>query len=119
MARMILRSYMDRLGSELEILINDMDTKQRFIENPQDILDFTVEIEGDKKLHNKKIYEAVRIIYSFVSALAWRLGPEGDLSGKIDNFDINKLLAITGEVDSEQSTKGEGVSILDELDDIV
>lgn len=119
LARMILKSYMDRFGSELEMLINDMDSKELFIENPQDILDFTVEIEGDKKLHNKKIYEAVRIIYSFVSALVWRLGPEGDLSGKIDNFDISKSSSITGEADSKQPSKEAGGSILDELDDIV
>lgn len=119
MARMILRSYMDRLGSELEMLITDMDTKQRFIENPQDILDFTVEIEGDKKLHNKKIYEAMRIIYSFVFALVWRLGPEGDLSGKIDNFDISKSSSGTEEPEVKQFLKEEGISILDELDDIV
>lgn len=119
MARMILRSYMDRLGSELEILITDMDSRQRFIENPQDILDFTVEIEGDKKLHNKKIYEAVKVIYSFVSALVWRLGPEGDLSGKIDNFDVSQSASVTGEAEPRKSSKVEGVSILDELDDII
>lgn len=119
MSRMVLKAYMDRLGSELEMLISDMDSKQRFIENPQDILDFTVEIEGDKKLHNKKIYEALRIIYSFVAALVWSLGPEGNLSGKIDNFVMDQTAAITGEAEPEESSKGEGGSILDELDDII
>jgi len=119
MARMVLRSYMDRLGSELEMLINDMDMKQRFIENPQDILDFSLDIEGDKKLHNKKIFEAIKIIYSFVTALAYRLGPEGDLSGKIDNYEIKKIDDLYSDTESGKTIKGEGGSILDELDDII
>jgi hypothetical protein len=119
MARMVLRSYMDRLGSELEMLINDMDNRQRFIENPQDILDFSLDIEGEKKLHNKKIYEGLKIIYSFVSALVYRLGPGGDLSGKIDNYEIKKAEDLSLESESEKISKGEGGSILDELDDIL
>ena len=117
MARMVLRSNMDRLGSELEMLITDMDNRQRFIENPQDVLDFTLDIEGEKKLHNKKIFEALKIIYSFVSALVYRLGPDGDLSGKIDNYEIKKIDDLSSE--PEKTVKGEGGSILDELDDII
>jgi hypothetical protein len=117
MARMVLRSYMERFGAELEILINDMDSRQRFIENPQDVLDFSLDIEGEKKLHNKKIYEGLKIIYSFVSALVYRLGPDGDLSGKIDNYEIKKIEDISSE--PEKPAKGEGGSILDELDDII
>ena len=114
---MVLRSNMDRLGSELEMLITDMDNRQRFIENPQDVLDFTLDIEGEKKLHNKKIFEALKIIYSFVSALVYRLGPDGDLSGKIDNYEIKKIDDLSSE--PEKTVKGEGGSILDELDDII
>ena len=117
MARMVLRSNMDRLGSELEMLINDMDSRQRFIENPQDVLDFSLDIEGEKKLHNKKIYEALKIIYSFVSALVYKLGPDGDLSGKIDNYEVKKIDDLSSE--PEKTSKGEGGSILDELDDII
>lgn len=119
MARMVLKSYMERLASELEILISDMDSRQRFIENPQDVLDFTVQIEGDKKLHNKKIYEALIAIFSYISALIHRLGPDGDLSGKIDRFDESKS-PVPSDTDKEvRGDKREGDSILDELDDII
>ncbi len=119
MARMVLRSYMEKLASELELLISDMDGKQRFIENPQEVLDFTVEIEGDKKLHNKKLYEALTAIYSYISALVYRLGPDGDLSGKIDNYDESKSIA-SSDIDNEvKPEKKVGDSILDELDDII
>ncbi len=119
MARMVLRSYMEKLGSELEILISDMDGRQRFIENPQDILDFTVEIEGEKKLHNKKLYEALTAIYSYISALVYRLGPDGDLSGKIDNYDDSKSIAAAETENEVKPLKRGGDSILDELDDIL
>lgn len=119
MARMVLKSYMERLGSELEMLISDMDSRQRFIENPQDLLDFTVEIEGDKKLHNKKIYEALTVIYSFISALIYRLGPDGDLSGRIDRYDESKSPEPSGTDNKINDEKRGGDSILDELDDII
>lgn len=119
MARMVLKSYMERLGSELEMLISDMDSRQRFIENPQDLLDFTVEIEGDKKLHNKKIYEALTVIYSFISALIYRLGPDGDLSGRIDRYDESKSPEPSGTDNKVNDEKRGGDSILDELDDII
>jgi hypothetical protein len=73
---------MDDLASELRILINDINSEQKFIANPQDVFEFNRSIEGEKKLNKKKIYDAIITLYNFASAFSYRLSSEGDLSGK-------------------------------------
>jgi len=112
---------MDNLTSELSVLIEDMNGKQRFINNPQDMLEFNYEIEGDKKLKNKKIYEAIQIIYNYASAFSYRVGSGGDLSGKLE-FDENETqIPEVNEEESSGEKKGEKSkeSIFDELDDVI
>lgn len=125
MSRMMIKSFMENLASELSILIDDMNSRQKYIANPQDILEFSYDIEGDKKLKNKKVYEAVGIIYDFATALSYRISSEGDLSGKLEFQENEKQIEIEDEnikenKDSDDVKKtGSGESIFDELDDII
>ncbi|PKL18395.1 MAG: hypothetical protein CVV49_05915 [Spirochaetae bacterium HGW-Spirochaetae-5] len=117
MSRMVIKSLMDNLAAEFEVLIDDMNGRMKFISNPQDILEFSYEIEGEKKLKNKKIYEAIEIIYNYASALSHRISSEGDLSGKLE-FDENEKQPENRDSGEPKTVKTEG-SIFDELDDII
>ncbi len=117
MSRMVIKSLMDNLAAEFEVLIDDMNGRMKFISNPQDVLEFSYEIEGEKKLKNKKIYEAIEIIYNYASALSHRISSEGDLSGKLE-FDENEKQPETRDSDEPKTVKTDG-SIFDELDDII
>lgn len=108
---------MDNLAAELAVLIDDMNGRMKYISNPQDILEFSYEIEGDKKLKNKKIYEAIEIIYNYASAMSHRISSEGDLSGKLE-FDENEKQPEDKDTNETKTTKAGG-SIFDELDDII
>lgn len=117
MSRMVIKSFMDNLAVELEELINDMNGRMKYISNPQDVLEFSYEIEGDKKLKNKKIYQAIEIIFNYASALSYRISSAGDLSGKLE-FDENEKTVEDTESNVTKSEKSGG-SIFDELDDII
>ena len=116
MARMVLKSFMQKVADELAGLVKDNDEKQKYILNPQDVLEFSYDIEGDKKLNNTKIYEALIAVHSYTSALAYRLGPAGDLSGKLE-FSRSDIPPDSS--DETGKEKNESGSILDELDDIL
>jgi len=118
MSRMVIKSFMDNLASELNILIDDMNGNQRFISNPQDILEFIYEIEGDKKLKDKKVYEAIEIVFNYASALSYRIGSGGDLSGKLE-FDVNEKQMKSEEKTEENTNNKSSESIFDELDDVI
>jgi hypothetical protein len=118
LVRMTIRSFMENLASELGGLIEDMNGEQKFISNPQDILEFSYEIEGDKKLKNRKIFEAVEIIYNYASAFVYRLSNDGDLSGKLE-FDENDKKTETESVNSGIKKESGSESLFDELDDII
>jgi len=125
-ARSGVYNFMKNVADIMKRLSDDMESGQVHIANPQDIIEFEFEIEGNKKLHGKKIYEAVFNVYCFAMAFLSRLEPGGDLSG-------------TGEMDGgDPITMGSGVleepvkegldplieeqpdkSILDELDDMI
>jgi hypothetical protein len=128
-ARNAVKSYMDRLSSDLEVLIEDYHDEKKLIENPDDVLEFIPQIEGEKKINGKTISQAIVITYNFAAALSHRLGFGGDLTGNIE-FDteeqIRKGLEGAGthsEGDEEKEVIGSleesDKSILDELDDIL
>ncbi len=122
MSRMVIKSFMDNLAAELNILIDDINGRQRFISNPQDILEFSFEIEGDKKLKNKKIYEALELVYNYASALSYRISSDGDLSGKLEFDEIDKPSSADEKSEkSSEKIKEDRLeeSIFDELDDIL
>jgi hypothetical protein len=119
MARMAIKAFMDNLSSELKALIDDMNGLQKFISNPQDILEFSYELEGDKKLKDKKVFEAVEIIFNYASALSYRISPDGDLSGKLEFEENEKQAVIKSDNIDETKTDNVKNSIFDELDDII
>ncbi len=117
MSRMVIKSFMENLASELNNLLEDINENQRYISNPQDVLEFSYGIEGDKKLNSKKIYEAIEMIYNYASALSYRIGPEGDLSGKLEFEEGDKQFE-SGDLKTEKS-ENPGESLFTELDDII
>lgn len=117
--RMIVKAFMDKVSDEFKKLIDDMESDQKIVENPQEELTFNTEIEGNRKLNKLKIYEAINNAYYYASALAYRLGTEGDLSGDLEFREGEETL--TDERDTSQSQKEESTekSVIDELDDLL
>jgi len=132
--RSIIKAFMDDLTAELKVLINDMDSEQKFVANPQDMLEFNPALEGEKKLNKRKIYEAIKTLYNFASALSYRISSDGDLTGRSEFNESKKLINTEDESssqNSENNTSGKDdnndndkedkskKTILDELDDLV
>jgi hypothetical protein len=109
---------MEDLAAELSTLINDINSEQKFIANPQDILEFNLSIEGEKKLNKKKVYDAITTLYNFASAFSYRISSDGDLSGKLELTGNEKRVNIESESPPENPDESKK-SILGELDDIV
>jgi len=130
--RNVIKKFMDDLVAELRILINDTNSEQKFIANPQDIFEFNKAIEGEKKLNKRKIYDSVTALYNFASAFSYRISPAGDLSGKAEFKEDQKIIIEeenekTSNIDDENPTTNTDEntdekskkSIFDELEDLV
>lgn len=128
-ARNAVKLFMDRLSSDLSILIEDYKGEKKLIENPDEILEFISQIEGEKKIHGKSINRAIMIINNYASAFSHRLSFGGDLTGSIE-FDTEEQMkrgieetVSQREGDEEKEVIGSleesDKSILDELDDIL
>ncbi len=115
-SRYTIRVFMDNVSSLLAELVEDMNARQLYINNPQDILELFYEIEGEKKLKNKKIYDAIQIAQRFAAAMAFRLKPGGDLTGTTEFMEDAESIK-SGFADEGDSSKKD--SILDELEDII
>jgi len=114
--RYIIRVFMDNVAHVLSELVDDMNGRQFYINNPQDILELFYQIEGEKKLKDKKIYDSIQIAQRFAAAMAHRLSPGGDLTGTTE-FSDESAIASEGAQGEQVSEKRD--SILDELDDII
>jgi len=121
----VVRAYMNEIAQEFKILVEDMDNQQLHIDNPQEELVFDPLIEGEKKIHNKKIYEAIHIVHSYASAFVHRLSQDGDLSGDLE-FKKEELELIQKRMqESAAQDKPEDLasprekSVLEELDDLL
>ena len=120
----VVRDYMIQITEELEVLIEDMNSHQIYIENPQEELVFDPLIEGDKKINGKKIYQALYIVYCFALAFAFRLSDSGDLSGdlefkKEEMEEIQKQQKEMAKQVQEKKENEKKKSVLEELDDMV
>jgi hypothetical protein len=120
----IVRNYMNEISQELQMLLDDMNSHQIYIENPQEELAFDPAIEGEKKINGKKIYEAIYVIYCYVLAFAYRLSQEGDLSGDLEfkKEELDQMKDQKKEQDKavkESPDKKSDKSILEELDDMI
>jgi hypothetical protein len=119
----VIREYMLEISQELKVLLEDMNSHQLYIENPQDMLTFDPLIEGEKKINGKKIYEALTIVYCYALAFAHRLSQDGDLSGNLEfkkeEMDQLQNQSEGGPASSEKQEKKAEKSVLDELDDMI
>src|SRR4030042_753276 len=120
----VIREYMLEVNQELKVLMEDMDSHQLYIANPQEMLTFDPLIEGEKKINGKRIYEAIVIVYSYALAFAYRLSQEGDLSGNLEfkKEELDKLQSLPKVDDSAPAGKTEKQkekSPLEELDDMI
>lgn len=131
-ARMTIASYMEKVANELKVLIDDMNGQQLIVANPQDALNFESEIEGEKKLSGKKVYECIYLTYCFAGALAYRLSIGGDLAGGqqvVQKENASQAQQSTPEQahantavpkhKTEKPSSGDNESILKELDDLL
>lgn len=147
MARMKSRALMEAVSENTGKLIGEDNPEQagentafsRYIENPEEILEFDA-VEGNEKLNNKKIIDAFKIVYKYSTALAHRLSLEGDLSGELQ-FDPEKMPeqgssgqapavdmvsiqevdsdAVDGSENDQKKKKSDSGSVLEELDDFL
>ena len=118
-ARMMIKIFMEKTADQLDTLVQDMNERQMYISNPQDMIELNPEIEGEKKLHGLKIYEAIQAVRNFAAALAYRLGPEGDLYGKLEYEESAESKTEKDPGSTPSRPAGKAPSILDELDDIL
>ncbi|MBN1495796.1 MAG: hypothetical protein JXA07_03450 [Spirochaetes bacterium] len=117
----VVRDYMMEIVQELEVLLEDMDSHQLYIENPQEVLTFDTLIEGEKKINGKKIYEALYLVYCYAFAFAYRLSLGGDLSGDLEfkKEELEQMRQQSEEAAAEDSEKKQDKSVLEELDDML
>ena len=71
---------MDAIHDILSTVINDYNGQRRLLQNPDDQLDFTKDLDSAKKLHGRKIIEAIVESFLFSSAFHFLL-TYGQLAG--------------------------------------
>ena len=79
-ARNKVAEAMDATHDILSTVINDYNGQRRLLQNPDDQLDFTKDLDYGKKLHGRKIIEAIVEAFLFSSAFHFLL-TYGELSG--------------------------------------
>ncbi|HQG43777.1 MAG TPA: hypothetical protein PLH80_05660, partial [Spirochaetota bacterium] len=102
-----------------------MDEEHKIVDNPQDFLEFDINVESAHLLQDKKVYEAIHLAYFYACALSYRL-QEGDLAGDVAFKDGETPLAIvqhnekssSASEPGDTSTKKESSSVIQELDDL-
>lgn len=122
-------TFMETLTDELRIIIDDMDSEQKLITNPQDVIEFDVNIEGEKKLNGKKVYEAVGLVYAFGLAYVERMSQQFEKSAVPDNASGETPVETVQKREThqieEKKESGEGAhetqekSVIQELDDLL
>ena len=133
-ARNNVKVFMERLCKELKHIIEDMNIARSIIINPEDLITFETEIEGDKILNNKDISEAIIFMYNYAEAFIYRLGIDGDLSGSTEfgegeqniidsdifkeNPQSDKRPVIEERLLKEKESQKK-ISVLNELDDLL
>ncbi len=79
-ARIKLATAMKEVENVLSVVISDYNTSKRFLQNPDTVLYFDKNVDGEKKLHGKKIIEAIIEAFLFASSFVFLLN-FGELSG--------------------------------------
>ena len=133
-ARNCIKLFMEKLCKELKPIIEDMSRAKCIVINPEELITFETEIEGEKIINNKNICEAINCMYNYAEAFIYRLSIEGDLSGSTEFaegeqniFESNifkespqpeKRTVIEERLLKENETRKKD-SILNELDDLL
>lgn len=126
-AKMTVKSFLEKFCNELQLLVDDMKSNPRIVVNSQDILSFESDIEGEKELDGKKVYEAISISYYYALALIYRLSPEGDLYSGLEYGEGENYIFHPGnnnkDADRSRKNKKGGDSskrsVFDELEDFI
>ncbi len=79
-SRRRVANVMKTIENTLSIVISDFNTSNRLLQNPDAVLRFDKEIDGEKRLNGKKMIEAIIEAFLFASSFAFILN-FGDLSG--------------------------------------
>ena len=84
-----LKNYFEAIINLFEELHKDMEGQQKIVINPQEEIDLDYELEGNKKLKGKKIYQALLEVIDFSYAFVFRLSSGNDLSeSRINKEDV-------------------------------
>ncbi|MBN2770048.1 MAG: hypothetical protein JXR90_05055 [Spirochaetes bacterium] len=75
-----LKNYFEAIIDLFEELHKDMEGQQKIVINPQQEIELDYELEGNKKLKGKKIYQALLEVIDFSYAFVYRLSSGNDLS---------------------------------------
>ncbi|MCP4129884.1 MAG: hypothetical protein GY754_02600 [bacterium] len=119
-AQVEIGNFMSRLGDEMELLKEDMDGEQNYVTNPQDVLQFQTALEGNERIHGKKVYEAMILVDQYARALAFRLEPGGDLFGdqQLMGDASRPARSIAAKKSAPAKKPMEDKSVLDELENL-
>jgi hypothetical protein len=79
-SRRRVADVMKTIENTLSLVISDFNSSNRLLQNPDAVLHFDKEIEGEKRLNGKKMIEAIIEAFLFASSFAFLLN-FGDLSG--------------------------------------
>jgi hypothetical protein len=79
-ARVRIAEVMKTIESSLSLVISDYNTTKRILQNPDGVLLFDPHIDGIKRLHGKKIIEAIIESFLYASSFAFLLN-FGELAG--------------------------------------
>jgi hypothetical protein len=89
-ARSKVAEAMDEIHDCLSTVINDYNGERRLLQNPEERLDFTEDLEEAKRMHGKKIIEAIAEAFLYSSALHFILA-YGELSGSGLNVETDDI----------------------------
>lgn len=120
--RAALRKFFESIIDLFEILAKDMEDAQKIVQNPQEVIDLDYDLEGNKKLKDKKIYLAVSDIIAFSYAFVYRLSGKNDLAEGITkktNQAEKKAADETKTDNKEKSPEDQDKSLFNELDDFL
>jgi hypothetical protein len=139
LVRMKVKAFMENVSETSIELLRDIKNENKFIDNPDDILQFNTAVEGNDRINGRSIKEAITIMYCYASALVHRLSSGDDLGGDIEFKDdqsrnnnsspqktasapetdmlLNEKGNTAADKPENNKTKSEGV--LDELTDMI
>jgi hypothetical protein len=133
-----LQSFFETISKDLQFLVNDINKEGQIVTNANDIIEFDPDLEGNKKLSGKKVFQAITYAYYFTTAFLYRLSQGEDLAvdiGSHEKLSEHQIISKTTKGYSlgqekqlteiqkpsleKQTSTDDDQSILDELDDLV